>query len=177
MKNIVLIGFMGTGKTSVGRLLAARLNRQFVDIDKKIEIENKMSVSEIFELHGEHHFRQLESEVIKKVARQTNVVIATGGGAVLRRENRLSLRKNGLIVSLSADLDTIAERTAPSLNRPLLEVGDKKKAIASLLAKRASLYEQADYLIDTSGYSPQYVTEKIIVFLREGGYLRGRSFS
>jgi shikimate kinase len=177
MKNIVLIGFMGTGKTSVGRLLAARLNRQFIDTDKKIEIENKLSISEIFQTHGENYFRQIEREIIQRVSRQTNVVIATGGGVVLRRENIISLRKNGIIISLIADIDTIIKRTALSLQRPLLNVADQKKAVCSLWEKRAHFYEQAHYVIDTSSYSQQYVTEKIIIFLREGGYLRGRSFA
>jgi shikimate kinase len=176
MKNIVLIGFMGTGKTSIGRLLAARLNRPFIDVDKKIETESKMSIGEIFEKHGENYFRQIESDIIARVSRRTNMVIATGGGTVLRRENRVQLMKNGIIIALAASVDAIEERTAFG-KRPLLEAGENRREIISaLLEKRASFYEQADYIVDTSVHSPHYAAEKIIVFLREGGYLRGRSF-
>lgn len=176
MKNVVLTGFMGTGKTSVGRILAARLNKPFIDVDKKIEIENKMSISEIFEKYGESHFRQIESDVIARLSRHTNMVIATGGGTVLRRENRIRLMKNGIIISLIASVGTIEERTSFG-RRPLLDTGTSRRdAISALLEKRSHLYEQAEYIIDTSGYSPQYAAEKIIIFLREAGYLRGRSF-
>ena len=176
MKNVVLIGFMGTGKTSTGRLLAGRLNRPFVDIDKKIEQESKMSISDIFSIYGEQYFRQIEKDVIARVSRHTNTIIATGGGAFLQRENRERLLRNGIIISLQATVDVILERTTRSADRPLLEVSDKAERIARLLGERAAIYEQADYIIDTSSFSPQYIAEKIIVFLRQGGYLRGRCY-
>lgn len=177
MRNIVLIGFMGTGKTSTGRLLAGRLNRPFLDIDKKIEQEQMMSVSEIFRLYGESQFRQMECNVIARVSRNTNTVIATGGGAVIRKENRERLMRNGIIISLTASVEAIVQRTAASAKRPLLDSEeDRVAAIDRLFNERAGLYKQADYIIDTTCYSPQYVAEKIIVFLRHGGYLRGRSF-
>ena len=174
MKNIVLIGFMGTGKTSVGRLIAARLNRPFIDLDKKIEAEQNTSISEIFEKYGEEKFRQIESELIAKVSRYTNTVISTGGGAMLRYENRKRLMKNSVIVSLTASVETIIERTSRTNKRPLLDVENKEEKISKLLQERSAIYGQADYIIDTSFYSMQHVAEKIIADLRQGGYLRGR---
>lgn len=175
MKNIVLIGFMGTGKTSTGRLLAGRLNRPFIDVDKKIEQETELAISDIFQLYGEDYFRQIEREIISRVARYTNTVVATGGGVVLKQENMVRLKNNGVIVSLTASLDTILERTARRGVRPLLDCEDRAERVAKLFQDRASLYMKADYTIDTSCMSPQQVTEKIIVLLREGGHLRGRS--
>lgn len=175
MKNIVLIGFMGTGKTSAGRLLAGRLNRPFIDVDKKIERETGLAISDIFQLYGEDHFRQLEREVISRVARYTNAIIATGGGAVLKQENMVRLKNTGIIISLTASLEAILERTSRRGVRPLLDCEDRAERVARLLKDRASLYMKADYTIDTSYMSPQQVTEKIIALLREGGNLRGRS--
>ena len=176
MKNIVLIGFMGTGKTSVGKLIAARLNRCFIDVDKKIEAEQNMSINEIFAKYGEEKFRQIESEVIAKISRYTNVVVSTGGGAMLRAENRKKLAKNSVIISLDASVEAIIKRTSKSDNRPLLNVEDKEEKISNLLKERDEAYKKADYVIDTSCYSLQDVAENIIVFLRQGGYLNGRDF-
>lgn len=175
MKNIVLIGFMGTGKTSTGRLLAGRLNRPFIDADKKIEQETGLAISDIFQLYGEERFRQLEQEVIARVARYTNTVIATGGGVVLKQDNMVRLKNTGIIISLTASLEAILERTARRGVRPLLDCEDRAERVARLFQERASLYMKADYIIDTSCMSPQQVVEKVIVLLREGGHLRGRS--
>ena len=121
MKNIVLIGFMGTGKTSTGRVLARRLGRPFIDVDRKIEGIYLMSVSDIFAKYGEKAFRQTEKEIIIKVAKYTNTVIATGGGTVLLPENLFRLRNNGIIVSLAATTDKIVERIGKRrFLRPLL---------------------------------------------------------
>lgn len=175
MKNIVLIGFMGTGKTSTGRLLSGRLNRPFIDVDKKIEQETGLAISDIFQLYGEDHFRQLEREIISRVSRYTNAIIATGGGVVLKQENMVRLKSTGIIISLTASLEAILERTSRRGVRPLLDCEDRAERVARLLQERASLYMKADYTIDTSYMSPQQVTEKIIALLREGGNLRGRS--
>lgn len=175
MKNIVLIGFMGTGKTSTGRLLASRLGRPFVDIDRKIESECHMSVAEYFNMYGEVAFRQKEKAIIAKVARFHNSVIATGGGSIVDPENLARLRLNGVIISLTASLDVILERTGRRKGvRPLLDCENPEQVVAALLEKRAPIYQTADYLLDTSVYSPHQVTEKIIVYLRQCGYLRGR---
>lgn len=174
MKNVVLIGFMGTGKTSTGRLLASRLGRPFIDIDSKIEQEENMTVQEIFERQGEEWFRQKERSVIAKLSSNTNTVIATGGGAVLYQSNRIRLRQNGVIVCLEASVQTIIDRTAGRNSRPLLNCEDQVAKIVGLLAERHHAYSEADLIIDTSLISPQMVTEQIIDFLRQGGLLRGQ---
>lgn len=176
MKNVVLIGFMGTGKTSTGRLLASRLGRPFVDIDRKFELECNMSVAEYFKLHGEMAFRQKEKAIIAKVARYSYSVIATGGGSVLDPDNFNKLKANGIIVSLTASVDTIVERTGRRKGtRPLLDCENPREIVAVLLEQRVSIYQKADFIIDTSILSPHQVAERIISFLRQSGYLKGKS--
>lgn len=173
MKNVVLIGFMGTGKTSTGRLLASRLGHLFIDIDLKIEQEENMTVQEIFERYGEEWFRQKERAVIAKLSRYTDAVIATGGGAVLHPLNMTRLRENGVIICLSASVEAIIERTERRNYRPLLNCEHPEDKIIRLLAERHHAYRDADLIIDTSLISPQLVTEKVIDFLRQGGLLHG----
>jgi len=173
VKNIVLIGFMGTGKTSTGRLLAARLGRPFIDVDKDLEAENGMTVAEMFAADGEAHFRQKEAEFISRISRRYNAVIATGGGVVLNSLNLKNLQRNGVVISLSASLDTILERTGRRDTRPLLNRPDRVEFVAKLLDERRELYQNADYIVSTEGISPQLVAERIIVLLRQGGYVRG----
>lgn len=174
MKNIVLIGFMGTGKTSTGRLLASRLGRPFIDIDRKIEKECGMTITEIFAMKGEEYFRMKERTVIARVSRYTNAVIATGGGVALQPENMSRLRKNGVIISLTASKEAILERTGRRNTRPLLERPDREEFVARLLAQREKYYQIADLRIDTTNCSPHQVTEQIISFLRNGGHMHGR---
>ena len=175
MKNIVLIGFMGTGKTTIGRLLASRLGCPFVDSDKKVEYENSMTIREIFEIHGEGYFRQKEKDVIAKIARYNNVVIATGGGVVLSNENMRRLKKKGIIIALTASSNIIVERTKRRSTRPLLlETLNREQTVDQLLSQRDELYQKADFTIDTSTRSPQDVIDEIMLFLRQAGYLRGR---
>ncbi len=174
MKNIVLIGFMGTGKSTIGRLLARRLGRAFIDSDKRIEQEAGISIREIFENHGEAYFRQKEKAMIAKISRYNHAIIATGGGVVLAPENISRLKRNGVLICLTASLETIMERTGRRNTRPLLENDDREVRVANLLKEREALYTIADYCIDTSHVSPQQVINEIINFLRQGGYLRGR---
>ncbi|MBP2651160.1 MAG: Shikimate kinase [Firmicutes bacterium] len=173
LKNIVLIGFMGSGKTSIGRLLAAKVGRRFIDVDKEIENEAGMTITDMFAAHGEAYFRQKEAEYILLVSHRRSAVIATGGGVVLNHENIKNLGKNGVIISLSASVDTILERTGRRSTRPLLNRPDRADVIAKLLADRTELYNQADYIINTDGVTPQKITEEIIVLLKQGGYIRG----
>ncbi|MBP2641584.1 MAG: aroK [Firmicutes bacterium] len=174
MKNIVLLGFMGTGKTSVGRLLARQLKRPFVDVDKMIEIACGAAISEIFQKHGEKFFREQESEMIAKAASYENAVIATGGGVVLNAENIARLRCNGVLVTLTASPEVILERTAKRTTRPLLNAPDREQTVKALLENREPLYQEADYIIDTTSGSLHQIAQKIIVLLRQGGHLRGR---
>lgn len=165
MKNVVLIGFMGTGKTSVGRLLAARLGCAFHDLDKKIEECCGMSIPAMFAQHGEPYFRAREKEAVRAAAERTNLVIATGGGTVKDAENVALLRQNGVLVALTADVDTILQRTRARGARPVLDsadAGDRRAAVVRLLEERCHLYESADITVDTSGRAPLEVAEYII---------------
>ena len=165
MKNIVLIGFMGTGKTSVGHLLAARLGCAFHDLDKKIEARCGMTIPAMFEQHGKAYFRAREKEAVRAVSARMNLVIATGGGTVKDAENVALLRQNGILVALTADVDTILQRTAARGKRPVLDsadAGDRRAAVARLLEERRPLYENADITVDTSGRAPLEVAEYII---------------
>ena len=164
MKNVVLIGFMGTGKTSVGRLLAARLGCAFHDLDKKIEECCGMSIPAMFAQHGEPYFRAREKEAVRAAAERTNLVIATGGGTVKDAENVALLRQNGVLVALTADVDTILQRTRARGARPVLDsadAGDRRAAVVRLLEERRHLYESADITVDTSGRAPLEVAEYI----------------
>jgi len=165
MKNIVLIGFMGTGKTSIGRLLATRLGCAFHDLDKKIEEQHGMSIPAMFAQHGEPYFRAREKEAVRDAAGRTNLVIATGGGTVKDPENIALLRQNGVLVALTADVDTILQRTTARGARPVLDradAGDRRAAVMRLLEERRTLYEEADITVDTSGRSPLEAAEYIV---------------
>ena len=165
MKNIVLIGFMGTGKTSVGRLLAGRLGCAFHDLDKKIEEACGISIPQIFAQHGEPYFRAREKEAVRAAAARSGLVIATGGGTVKDAENAALLREHGVLVALTADVDTILQRTAARGARPVLDgadAGDRRAAVVRLLEERRTLYAGADITVDTSCRSPLEVAEYIV---------------
>jgi shikimate kinase len=162
MKNIILTGFMGTGKTAVGREIGRILQMNLVDIDTEIENSEKMTINSIFEQFGEDRFREIETEMIKKKACMKNVVISTGGGAVLKQENMDMLRENGVIVCLRAAPETILRRTGSSEDRPLLKVEDPLQKIHDLLNSREPFYAQADIMIDTEEKTPLQIAEEII---------------
>ncbi|GAB6099049.1 shikimate kinase [Halanaerocella petrolearia] len=163
MNNIVLVGFMGTGKSAVGQKLATRLDYKFVDLDHKIVEEDGREISDIFAEEGEDFFRDLETEVTAKVAQDANQVIATGGGVVLREENISNLKQNGILILLEATPEEILERTENDDNRPLLDVEDPLAKIKSMLAVREEKYDCTPYQIDTTELSINEVVEKIIV--------------
>lgn len=162
MKNIVLTGFMGTGKTEVGRELSNILGWKLIDIDDEIVKTKNMSINDIFTQLGEPVFRDMETEMIKKVSAKRNVIIATGGGAVLRRENMDILRDNGIIVCLTATPETILKRTSRNDERPLLNVASPLKMIKELLSFREPFYEKADIMIDTESRAPRQIAEEIL---------------
>ena len=161
-KNIALIGFMGTGKTSVGKILAKRLNRPVVDVDLYIEANERKKISEIFEKEGEARFRALEKEAIRQICQRQGIVITTGGGAVLDSENLETLKKSGWVINLSATPETIFKRVRDSSRRPLLDGKDKLKEIERLLAIRKPFYDKADFQFGSDGRSSSQVAGLIL---------------
>ncbi len=161
MKNVVLTGFMGTGKTTVGKILAKKLGCRFVDTDEEIVRAEGKSINELFELYGEGGFRDIESRVIATLSEKKNCVIATGGGAVLRKENMDNLRKKGIIILLRADIDTIAQRLTDSSSRPLAN-GQTREALAARLESRRVYYDNHDFAFDIHGESPMRIADKIL---------------
>ncbi len=166
MKNIVLTGFMGTGKTEVGRALAQLKGLKLIDVDNEIENSEKMTINDIFEEFGEEKFREIETEMIEKVSREENVVISTGGGAVLKQQNMDALKKTGIVICLMATPETILERTGNSDERPLLKVEKPLEKINELLQFRRPYYEQADIIINTEEKTPLQIAEEIIDKIR-----------
>jgi len=165
-KNIVLLGFMGTGKSAVGKKLAKILKRELIDTDRIIEKKAGKSIPKIFSEDGETHFRDLESEVIKEVHKKGNCVIITGGGVVLRDENIINLRKSGILICLKALPEVIYDRVKNDSYRPLLQVENPLQKIKEMLEYRKKYYEKADYFIDTSSMTVDEVVDEI---LRVGG--------
>ncbi len=163
-RNIILIGFMGAGKSTVGRVLSRRLYRQLLDTDAMIEARAGMTVSEIFASLGEEAFRGTETEVLKGLRQLKNpVIISTGGGMPLREENRTALRELGCVVYLRVQPETVCERLAEDDSRPLLAGGDRRQKVETLLARRGPVYEAAAHLIvDADGRTPEEIAEEIM---------------
>lgn len=166
-KNIVLVGFMGTGKTSVGKALAKKLGRSVIDIDRLIEEKEKRKISEIFEKDGEPRFREIEKEVILARASSQGAVITTGGGAVLDPQNIEALRRNGVIVALLASPETIFERVRHAKHRPLLNGKDMLAEIKRLLAIRDPYYRQSDLQLETDGLTADEAADTILNALKD----------
>ncbi len=171
MKNIVLIGFMGTGKTSLGRRLARRLGREFVDTDVEIENITGKTVARIFARDGETRFRSEEALLVEKLARRRNLVISTGGGMVLNPENVRLLRENGVFIALTAAPEVIYHRVKRKKIRPLLLKGDLKERIRTLLKERDGAYHIAEFTVDTGACNLEEAVEQIIRFLSERNYI------
>lgn len=165
MKNIALVGFMGTGKTTIAVLLADKLNIDYVDIDARIEAAECMAIADIFAAKGEQYFRRMEKDIVAQVSLLENKVIACGGGVVLDEENIKNLRKNGKIICLQASPEVILKRTKDYKHRPLLNVESPELRIRDLLEERKHYYAKADYIVDTSKLSVQEVTAKILSWL------------
>ncbi|BCX82084.1 shikimate kinase [Methylomarinovum caldicuralii] len=161
--NIYLVGPMGAGKTTVGRLLARELEKQFYDSDREIETRTGVDIPTIFEYEGEEGFRRREAEVLHDLVALEDIVLATGGGIILREENRRLLRDHGFVVYLYCPVAKQVERTARDTHRPLLQTADPKKRLTELLAVRAPLYESiADYTINTGECASRQAVKKII---------------
>lgn len=162
-KNIILVGFMGTGKSVTGRMVAKQLDRAFIDMDSVIEERTGKSISDIFADEGEAHFRELERKLVRELSAREDLVIATGGGIVLNPDNIRTFSETGVVICLHADPDTILRRVAKDTHRPLLEGDDEKiKAIRELLAKRDKLYRAIPLQIETSEHTARESAEEVI---------------
>lgn len=167
---------MGAGKSTIGRQLAKALHRKFYDSDKEIEQRTGVSISWIFEMEGEAGFRERESRAIEELTGMTNIVLATGGGAVLSEENRKLLRSRGHVVYLSAEAEQLYRRTARDKKRPLLQLADRRKQIEDLLAKRDPLYRDvADIVLKTGEQSIQHTVNEVIKKLEKTGQINDPS--
>jgi shikimate kinase len=160
--NIALVGFMGTGKSTVGQLVAASLHFRFVDTDAMIEGMAGRKISEIFAEDGEPRFRELEREVVRRLAILEKTVIATGGGLIVNPENFESLRHHALIVCLWATPETIIKRVGHQTHRPLLRVEDPLDRVRALLQERAPFYRKADVLLSSDFRKPKEVASHVV---------------
>ncbi|MEN2508911.1 shikimate kinase AroK [Stutzerimonas stutzeri] len=163
MPNIILVGPMGAGKSTIGRLLAKELRLPFRDSDKEIEQRTGASIPLIFDVEGEQGFREREHTAIKELCQMRGVVLATGGGAVLRPENRQMLRAGGRVVYLCTSVEQQLDRTSRDRNRPLLQTSNPREILTGLMAVRDPLYrEVADLIIQTDERPPRLVVAQIL---------------
>jgi shikimate kinase len=162
MKNIILVGFMGTGKTRVGKELAARLDMKFVDMDDVIVEREGRSIPDVFSQDGEAYFRDLERKLVQELSAEIGLVIATGGGIVLNQSNIDDFGRTGLVVCLSLSPETILERVEADTNRPLLAGDDKLGKIMGILEKRQPLYDAIPCQVDRNGLEVDGTVEAII---------------
>ena len=170
--NIYLIGPMGSGKTAVGRQLALRTHREFLDTDQEIERRTGVDIPYIFEKEGEAGFRERESEVIADLCGRELLILATGGGAILAESNRRRLAESGVVIHLETTVDEQLKRTQWSSNRPLLMNDDPRGVLEALRAQRQPLYEEiADYTFDTTGKRVRTVAAAIAQTLERDGRL------
>jgi 3-dehydroquinate synthase len=159
---------MGAGKTTVGRALARKLNKRFIDSDHEIEARTGASIPLIFEIEGEDGFRQREAEVIRDLTAEAGIVLATGGGAILRQENRECLKTHGTVIYLRASVDNILQRTSHDKNRPLLQTANPRARLEELTQVREPLYrEVADIIVETGRPNIPSLVQIIITQLEQ----------
>lgn len=172
MKNVVLIGFMGTGKTAVGKRLARLLGWEFVDTDAEIERLTGKSIARLFAEDGEIRFRSEENLLCRRLAGRERLVIATGGGMVLNPENVALLGQNGVFIKLYADPEVIISRLkGKRRERPLIGRGDLRERVLTLLKEREGAYDIAEFAVDTGKQSPEESAQIIYQYLKEKNYL------
>ena len=161
---------MGSGKTTIGRALAKKLQKRFIDADHEIEARTGASIPLIFEIEGEDSFRQREADVIADLTTQEGIVLATGGGAILNAESRAFLRERGVVVYLRASVSSIIQRTSHDKNRPLLQTADPKARIEELARQRGPFYEEVAHItIETGRPNVQSVVQNILTQLAQRG--------
>lgn len=162
MKNIFLIGFMGCGKSTIARALSERLDVEQVEMDELIVEEQGMPITEIFEKYGEEHFRDIETDLVRRLQEKDGVVVSCGGGAILREVNRSMMKQSGVIVLLTAKPETILERVKNSTNRPVLNGNMNVEYITQLMERRRACYEDAaDITVVTDGKSLEVICKEI----------------
>ena len=164
-RSIVLVGLMGSGKSSVGRRLASRLGLPFRDADEEVERAAQLSIADIFELYGEDEFRRLERSVIARLLGEGPMVLATGGGAFMEDETRQRIAEAGVSVWLRADLEVLVERTSRRDDRPLLRKDDPRVVLEQLIALRYPIYAKADIVIDTGTENIEHTVERAVTAL------------
>jgi shikimate kinase len=169
--NLVLVGFMGTGKTVTGRRVAARLGREFVDMDAVITARSGRSIPQIFAREGEAYFRKLERALVQELAARQDLVISAGGGAVLDPENLRDFERTGVTVCLTATPEAVLRRVGRSSRRPLLEGDDKNQRIRNLLEKRKALYESIARQVDTTERTPDEVATLVLAVFGDASAL------
>ncbi len=170
-RNIFLVGPMGVGKTTIGRLLAAKLHKRFVDLDEEIERRCGADIPWIFDVEGEKGFRRRESDLLAELAADGDLVLSTGGGVVLRDENRHVLRERGFVVFLNASTEQLYRRTRRDKRRPLLQVEDRRAVIDRLRREREPLFrEVADLVLEVGGQNSQRATAELLEKLSDTGF-------
>ena len=166
--NIILIGPMGAGKTTIGRQIARLFDYDFIDSDREIEARTGASIPLIFELEGEEGFRKREQDIISELCQKTHMVLATGGGAVLKKDNQQVLKRSGTIVYLCAGIDDLLERTAKDKNRPLLQTADPRAKLQTILDEREPIYrELADIILKTNKMTVYAAVKELAKVLKE----------
>ena len=165
-RNIIITGFMGTGKSVVAKQLACKLKMEFIDMDRIIEERQGTSIANIFARYGENYFRQQENKLVKELSKKENMVIATGGGTLLSSDNIRILSQKGKIICLHADSQTIYNRVKRKNNRPLLNGESILDKINHLLKERKKTYDNIKWKIDTTNFATQEVVDKIINLLK-----------
>tara|TARA_B100001029_G_scaffold174076_1_gene173747 strand:- start:40 stop:570 length:531 start_codon:yes stop_codon:yes gene_type:complete len=165
--NIFLIGPMGVGKSTIGRVLAKIMGLRFFDSDQEIELSSGADIPWIFDVEGESGFRERESKMISQLCQRQDIVLATGGGAILAKQNRDTLCSNGTVVYLTASIEKLVDRTKKDKNRPLLQTDNPKQKVIELFEDRNPLYQDAaDMVIDTGGKKPLVVASEIQRFVQ-----------
>lgn len=162
MKSIFLCGFMGCGKTTVGKILAKKTGKEFIDMDKYIEQKENMTISQIFETHGEDYFRDVEHQVCKELSEKPDLIVATGGGALTFKRNVDIIKGNASVLLISVPVEVIAQRLKNDTTRPLLQRPDKEVAMRELYNKRLPIYTDAATVIVNGSQHPKAVAKLII---------------
>lgn len=162
--NIYLVGFMGSGKSTVGKILAEKLNMRFVDVDEEIEKQENKKIRDIFKEYGEKYFRELEKKKLEELVKEDNLIVSTGGGLGADLENMEKMKKSGKVIWLNLSLDTVIQRCGNDENRPLLKMPHEK--LEKLFNERKNVYKLSDIHVKVENKTPEEIAEEIIENLR-----------